>query len=107
LREVFPVANCVVRNVSNCSSNKSKFASRSRCAFDEFLKDVQRIIGFLASYFSSFFVADFCFSILYFNSRPRVEAYERVLCKLLWTFDGFENVGCFIMLVEFGEDFER
>jgi len=67
---------------------------------------MQRIAGFLSVYFSSFLVADFCVSILYFNSKPRSEAYERVLSQFLGTFDGFEEIGCFITLMEFVEDFK-
>jgi len=106
LREFFPVADRVVRDVADGASNKSKFAIGDGLAFNEFFKDVQRVAGFLSVYFSGFLVADFRVSILYFNSQPRVEAYERVLRQFPWAFDGFEEVGCFITLMKFREDFK-
>jgi hypothetical protein len=36
LGEFFPVANCVVRDVANCTPDKSEFAVRNDFAFDEF-----------------------------------------------------------------------
>ena len=40
LREFFPVANCVVRDVADCASNKPEAATRNGCAFNELCDDV-------------------------------------------------------------------
>ena len=68
LREFFPVANGVIRDVSDSPSNKSEFFVVNCLAFNEFLNDVQRIAGFFSVFFSSSFVAGYCFSILYLDS---------------------------------------
>jgi hypothetical protein len=68
LREFFPVANRVVRNVAYGSSNKSKFATADWGACNEFFKNMQRIACFFVVYFSGFLVADFRVAIRYFNS---------------------------------------
>jgi hypothetical protein len=67
LREFFPVANCVIRDVSDGPSNKSELFIVSCLAFNEFLNDVQRIAGFFSVFFSSSFVAGYRFSILYLD----------------------------------------
>jgi hypothetical protein len=67
LREFFPVANCVIRDVSDGSSNKSELFIVSSLAFNEFLNDVQRIAGFFSVFFSSSFVAGYRFAVLYLD----------------------------------------
>jgi hypothetical protein len=101
LREFFPVANCIIRDVSDGSSDESELFIVNCSAFNEFLNDVQGVAGFFSVFFSSSFVADYRFFILYFDGELRIKSYERVLRQFFWAFYGFENVGCFIMLVEF------
>jgi hypothetical protein len=40
LGEFFPVANCVVRNVADCTANESEFAVGNGFAFYEFFDGV-------------------------------------------------------------------
>jgi hypothetical protein len=40
LRELFPVANCVVRDVTDCAADKSEFAVGNGFAFNEFFDDL-------------------------------------------------------------------
>jgi hypothetical protein len=47
-----------------------------------------------------------CGSVFYLDGESWVEAYKRELCQFFWAFDGFQQVGCWVLFVEFGEDFE-
>jgi hypothetical protein len=67
LREFFPVANRVVRNVSNCSSNKPELFIVNPLAFDEFLNDAERITGLFSAFFFSPFVAGYRLAVLYLD----------------------------------------
>jgi hypothetical protein len=68
LLEFFPVANCIVRNVADGASNKSKFTIGNCLAFNEFCNGMQRVDGFFSVYFAGFLVADFRVAVLYFDS---------------------------------------
>ena len=67
LGEFFPVANCVVRDVADCSSNKPEVAAGNSFAFNELCDGVQRVAGFFSDGFSGLLVADFCVAVFYFN----------------------------------------
>jgi hypothetical protein len=66
--EFFPVANCVIRDVSDGSPNKSELLIVNCLTFNEFLNDVQRIAGFFSAFFSGSFVAGYCFAVLYLDN---------------------------------------
>jgi len=68
LREFFPIANCIISDISNGPSNKPELFIVNCLAFNEFLNDVQRIAGFFSAFFSSSFVAGYRFAVLYLDS---------------------------------------
>jgi hypothetical protein len=57
-------------------------------------------------FFSRFLVARQGFSVFYLDGESGVEAYEGELCQFFWSFNGFQQVGCCVLFVEFGEDFK-
>jgi hypothetical protein len=63
--EFFPVADCVVRKVSNCASCEPELPVGNCPVFNEFLDYFERIVAFLMDFFASLFIAGYCVSIFY------------------------------------------
>lgn len=99
--EFFPVANCVIRDVTYCSADKPEFVVANCLVFNETFDYGQGVTGFFLVFFPCSFVASCCCAILYLDGYFRVESDEGVLCQFFWSFDRFEKVSVFSVLIEF------
>ena len=76
LREFFPVANGVIRDVADGSADESELVIVNCMVFNKALYDVQGVAGFFSVFFAGSFVAGYCYSIFYLDGYPRVKSYE-------------------------------
>lgn len=89
LGEFFPVSDCVVGYVADCTSDESEFAVGNCFVFNEFFDYVEGVACFFFGGFACFLVADFGVAVFCFDGYGGGESYEAVLCQFFWAFDGF------------------
>jgi hypothetical protein len=104
--QFLPVADGVKGNVAYSASGEAEVLACCGVALDE-LADCGQGVGDLGVGFVAGLgvVCSGC-SVFNLDCNGGVEAYEAVLCEFSGAFNGFEEVGCAVLGLEFGEEFE-
>ena len=87
LGQPFPVTYSVIRNIADCSADKTEFRVWNCLVFKQALYSLERVTCFLGYCFACFFVSDLGFSVFGLNSYFWVESDEGVLCEFFGAFD--------------------
>ena len=67
LWEFFPVANCVIRYVTDPAADKSEFAVGNCFILYEVFDYLEGVVGFFFGGFSGLLIVNFCFAVFYFK----------------------------------------
>jgi hypothetical protein len=76
LRQLFPVADSVIRNVADCSADKTEFAVWNRLVFEQRLKSLEWVNGLLSCSLACFFISDLDFAVFGLDGYFWVEPDE-------------------------------
>jgi hypothetical protein len=99
--QFLPVANGVERNVTYGASSEAEVLAGGGVALDELANCRQGVGDLFAGFVAGLGVAcSGCF-VLNLDGNSGVEAYEAVLGEFTRTLDGFEEVGCTVLGLEF------
>jgi hypothetical protein len=87
LRQFFPIANSIIRNVPNCTTSKAELVVLVGVVFEEFFYYLQWVACCFCGCFMCFAVGYLGFSSGYLYGCFWVKSYEGVLGKFFWSFD--------------------